>query len=117
MQKSVTRMGSLFGASGAAITSTAASICCIGPLGIAFLGVNGAILAASLKPYRFYFLGVSLLMLGWAHWTIRRKASRGAEGRACSIRTGRITKIILWTATAMWVAAVAIQFAADRYWL
>jgi hypothetical protein len=116
MRESITETGSLFGSIGVAVTSTAASICCIGPLGIALLGVNGAILAAALKPYRLYFLTASLLMLGFAHWAIGKK-DRNVKGEACSVRSGRIVRLVLWIATAMWFTAVLIQFAADRYWL
>ena len=116
MREEVGRTGSLFGAAGAALTSTAASICCIGPLGIALLGVNGAIWAAALKPYRFYFLSGSLLMVGYAHWSMRR-TDRCGDGEACSTRSRRFSGVVLWGATALWFAAVAIQFAADRYWI
>ena len=116
MREAAAETGSLFGSIGVALTSTAASICCIGPVGIALLGVNGVILAAALKPYRFYFLTASLLMLGYAHWTIRWK-DRNTTGEACPVRSGRIVTLVLWGATTMWFAAVLIQFAADRYWL
>lgn len=116
MRENVGKAGSLFGAASAALTSTAASICCIGPLGIALLGVNGAIWAAAIKPYRFYFLSGSLLLLGYAHWSMRR-GDRCGEGEACSTRPRRISRFVLWGATVLWFAAVAIQFAADRYWI
>jgi len=44
--------GSVAGAIGAALTSAAAALCCIGPLALTLLGVNGMILAAGLKPYQ-----------------------------------------------------------------
>lgn len=108
-------MGSLF----AGLTSTAASICCIGPLAITLLGVNGAILAAGIKPYRPYLLASSLLMLGFAFWRVygRRAHGVGATGESCPVNASRWTTLILWAAAAMWVAAVLIQVAADRYWL
>jgi hypothetical protein len=113
----VVRVGSLLGGAAAALTSTAASICCIGPLAITLLGVNGAILAAGVKPYQPYLLVASLLFIGFAYWAIygRRKASE--EDAQCSVRSGRIAKTVLWIASALWLAAVVIGFAADRYWL
>lgn len=116
MRDRLLEFGSVIGSAGAALTSSAASICCIGPIAISILGVNGAILAAGIKPYRFYILAGSLLMLGFAFWTVygRKKARAGA---ACSVSAGRVTKIVLWVAAVMWLAAVVIQFAADRYWL
>jgi hypothetical protein len=79
--------------------------------------VNGAILAAGLKPYRAYFLAASLVFIGLAFWAVyggRRKSNDGAQ---CSVRSGRIARVILWIASALWFGAVMIQFAADRYWL
>ncbi len=107
---------SLLGAAAAAVTSTAASICCIGPLAIALLGVNGAILAAAFKPYRFYLLAVSLGLLGGAFWSVYG-GPRARDGAACPARRGRRTKIILWTGAALWVAALVIQYLANRFWL
>ena len=109
----VVEQGSTLGAVGAALTSAAASICCIGPAGIALLGVNGAIFAAGLKPYRGYLLGGSFLLLAFAFWSTYRVLD--CE-RSCSVsRRGR--KVLLWTAAAVWMMSVVIQFAADRYWL
>ena len=105
----------VLGALGAVLTSTAASICCIGPAGIALLGVNGAIFAAGLKPYRIYLLSGSLVLIGLAFWLAYRPGTTRA--RACPVPIGRVKKTILWSSAALWVLALAIQFAADRYWL
>jgi hypothetical protein len=115
MWQLVTRLLSLTGATGSALTSAAASICCIGPAGIALLGVEGAILAAGIKPYRGYLLTGSLLLLGAAFWSVygRTVRSRGS----CPVRAGKVVRSILWVSLGIWVAAVVIQFAADRYWL
>jgi len=108
--------GATLGSVAAGATSAAASICCIGPIAIAILGVNGAILAAGIKPYRLYLLGGSLLMLGYAFWRLYRPSAR-AEAKACSVKTGLWSRVILWAAAVVWVFAVIIQVAADRYWL
>ncbi len=104
----------MLGGVGGAITSAAASICCIGPAGVALLGVNGAILAAGLKPYRTYLLGGSLLLLASAFWSAYGRMPRRG---ACPVGASRLVRWSLWLALALWVAAVAVQFAADRYWL
>ena len=54
MKERLVEIASSIVGAGTALTSAAASICCIAPAGIAILGVNGAILAAGLKPYRPY---------------------------------------------------------------
>lgn len=96
----------------AAFTSAVAAICCIGPLALTLLGVNGMIFAAGLKPYRFHLLGASALMLALAFWMIYRPLP--VDGAACSTRSARFTKIILWFATFVWVASFILQFVADK---
>lgn len=115
MKDRALRTTTLLGGMGAALTSTAASICCIGPAGIALLGVQGAILAAGIKPYRFYLLAGSLLLLALAFWSVYGRRLR--RGRACPVAAGRLVRSVLWVSLGMWLAAVVIQFAADRYWL
>lgn len=108
--------GSLVGGAAAALTSMAASICCIGPLAIALLGVNGAILAAAFKPYRPYLDGAAFVLLGAAFWSVYgRRPVR--DGAACPARTGRWTSVVLWTALALSVGALVAQYLATRLWL
>ncbi len=102
-------IGSLTGGVAAAVASAAASLCCIGPLALTLLGVNGMILAAGIKPYRWYLLVISLGLLALAFWgTYRPK--RSVNGSACPTRTRRVTRLVLWIATAVWLSATAIQF-------
>ena len=114
MNEQVIKSGSLAGAAASALASAAASICCIGPVAISILGVQGAILAAGIKPYRVYLLGASLVMLGLAFWSVY--FPRSASG-ACAVRAGRASRFIVWTAIFLWVAALVVQFVADRLWL
>ncbi len=109
-------LSALVGASSAALTSVASSICCIGPLAITLLGVNGAILGASIKPYRPYLLTTALVLLGFAYWRLM-KSPGGGEAAGCSIRAMRLQKMVLWVGVVIWVAAVIIGYAADQYWL
>ena len=111
MKRQVAEAGSLAGAIGAAFTSGIAAICCIGPLALTLLGVNGMIFAAGLKPYRFYLVGASALMLGLAFWMVYRPVP--VQGAVCSTRAARYTRVILWSATVVWVAAFILQFVAD----
>ena len=116
MNRNVTQAGSLIGGVAGALTSAAASICCIGPLALTLLGVNGAIIAAGLKPYRPYLLAASLVLIGAALFGVYRRKPAVA-GVACDVRAGRIAKAVVWFALAIWVGAFLIGFAADRYWL
>jgi len=109
-------LSALAGASSAALTSVASSICCIGPLAITLLGVNGAILGAAIKPYRPILLGVALVLLAFAYWRFMNSRDR-SDHAACSIRAMQLQKIVLRTGTAIWILAVIIGYAADQYWL
>jgi len=116
MSKRLFQAGSVVSGTVAAVTSAAASICCIGPLAIALLGVNGAILAAAFKPYRVYLLSGSLVLLAGAFWSAYRRAPpRG--GAACPVPAGRWTRLVLWVALGLWIGAVIIQYLANRLWL
>ena len=112
MRREVVEAGSLGGAVGAALTSAAAGLCCIGPLALTLLGVNGMILAAGLKPYRFHLHALSSLMLALAFWTIYRPV-RG-PALACPTGTGRVTRVVLWFASVVWIVALVLQFVADK---
>jgi len=109
-------VGSVVGSAVTALTSAAASVCCIGPLAIALLGVNGAILAAAFKPYRVYLLSGSLILLAGAFWSAYRPAPV-RNGAACPVPTGRWTRLVLWVALGLWIGAVVIQYLANRLWL
>src|SRR5258708_12999763 len=56
-------LGSVVGSAVTALTSAASSVCCIGPLAITLLGLNGVILAAAFQPYPWSILPPSLLLL------------------------------------------------------
>ena len=93
----------------------ASSICCIGPLAITLLGVNGAILGAAIKPYRPILLTVAAILLAFAYWRLRRSQDV-VEGAICSIQAMRLQKTVLWAGVVIWIAAVGIGYAADQYW-
>ncbi|MGH7563444.1 MAG: mercuric transporter MerT family protein [Gemmatimonadota bacterium] len=115
-------LGSGIAGGGAALASVAASVCCLGPVAIAVLGVQGAILAAGIKPFRTPLLAGSFALLALAFWgAYRRPAARPGrpvEGApACRIGARRTTRIVLWVAAALWVGAVLIQFLVNLTWL
>ena len=110
----ITNVGTAAGAAGAAGASLAASICCIGPIAITLLGVQGAILAAGIKPYRPILLSVSAVLLLLAHWSLHRPIFGGVS---CGVAAGGFRKKLVWASTGLWVVALFIQFFADRFWL
>ncbi len=77
-----------------------ASICCIGPLVFALLGISGAAFAQRFEPLRPYFLVVTYALLGGAfYFTYRPSQAACGPGAACEMpRTNRFGKAMLWFA-------------------
>ncbi len=92
--QSVTLAGSVIG-------GVLASICCIGPLVFALLGISGAALAHRFEPFRPYFLVATYALLGGAfYFTYRPAQAECGPGGACEMpRVNRAGKIMLWIAT------------------
>ena len=116
MKRPFYELGSVVGSAVTALTSAAASVCCIGPLAITLLGVNGVILAAAFKPYHWYILAGSFLLLvlafRGAYWGWRVR-----PGAACGVRAGRATRLVLWVSATVWLAAVAVNLFVTEFWL
>jgi len=78
------------------VAATAASVCCIGPVVAAVLGA-GALGAASTRfePYRPWFLGLTLILLGVGFASTYRREPECADG-TCPPASQRTAKIVLW---------------------
>ena len=64
---------------GGIVSAIATSLCCIGPLPVAILGVTavGSDFIGAMKPYRPYFMTLTALLLGYAWWsTLRSRSGR-----------------------------------------
>lgn len=101
-------VSSATGGLAAAIASVFAALCCIGPSTVAVLGAGGALAAASLKPYRPYLLLASLAMILYGFWRAYRTTGLNRQGVTCPTRLGRFTRIALWLAAIIWVAAAVL---------
>jgi copper chaperone CopZ len=90
---------------GAVLMASLASICCLGPLVLASLGLGGLGSSAGLIEYRPVFLGITAVLLGMAFFlTYRRREVKCADG-LCEFRSGsRTMKVALWGITASVVA-------------
>lgn len=108
---------------GGLVTALLASVCCIGPLIFAALGVGmGAtgFLAGTagflkaLLPYRPWFIGVTVLLLGTGFYlAYRRPAQRCTPGTACAGTGGtRPSRTLLWI-----MATLAVVLVLAPYWL
>jgi mercuric ion transport protein len=97
---------------GAVVSGLLASVCCIGPLVLAMLGIGGAGLLARFEGYRPIFTAATLALLGAGFWLAYRKP-KVVEGDACgceSPKANRLRRALPWIAT-----VVAIIFWASPY--
>ncbi len=101
-------MKAALGSVGAAV---AASACCIGPVVFSLLGA-GALSAAStrLEPYRPWFIGTTVALLGGAFYAAYRPvpANAACEDGTCAPTSRRTAKILVWIAAVL--AAVLVTF-------
>lgn len=100
---------SLMASIGSILSAFVASVCCVGPLLFALLGIGGAGLIVQLDPYRPYLVLATLALLGAGFWF-----SYGRPRAAASLRTkpgiicacpspsaNRAGRALLWTATVL----------------
>ncbi len=103
---------------GALVSAFVASICCIGPLVFALLGISGMGLILKLEPYRTYLLTAALLLLSAAFYFAYRKPepTEGADASpecACPMpQANRAGKIVLWVATVLVVLFLPFPYVA-----
>ncbi len=86
---------------GAVISSLLAAACCLGPL--VLLGLGGGWIALAMKPYRPYFLVVTILLLGAAFYLVYRKpVAECGPGESCTMpRSRRAGEVLLWLVTVL----------------
>ena len=99
-----------FGAMGAAL---AASVCCIGPLVLALLGLGGGALLLKFEPLRPYFLAGTGLLLAVAFYvTYRRPPAESCQpGAVCANPASRKgQKIVLWIVTGIVLLLAAFPY-------
>jgi mercuric ion transport protein len=98
---------------GAVASAVAASVCCLGPLVLALLGLGGGVLLLKFEPYRLYFLGTTALFLGAAFYLAYRRPPPGecAPGSACDRPSSRNRqKIVLWIVTVIVALTAAFPY-------
>ncbi|MCH7760509.1 hypothetical protein IIA15_03780 [candidate division TA06 bacterium] len=93
MKEKATAVGAVFAAVGA-------SLCCTGPLVLAALGLGGIGFVHSVAKYQNFFIPLTILFLGSAHYfTWRKKEKCGPDGVCVTPKGDRLRKVILWVAT------------------
>jgi copper chaperone CopZ len=94
---------------GAVVAAIVASLCCIGPVVVALIGIGSIGAFAAFEAYRPYLVGVTVLLLGLAFYLAYRKREVMCEDGSCKIESaGKWNKLTVWLAAAL--AAVAIAF-------
>ena len=97
----------LFLGIGTTIAALSASLCCILPIAVAVLGAGSAAFAAQMEPLRPWFLGFTVLFLGFGFYRAYRPEAC-APGESCAAPVNRRrTRTILWTVTALAVTLTA----------
>ncbi|MCL6480257.1 MAG: cation transporter [Firmicutes bacterium] len=99
----------IVGAIGAALL---ASVCCLGPVVLAGLGLGAVAVAQSFAPYRPLFLALTALFLGAGFYFAYRKPKQATcEGAVCEApRAARWGRPLLWLATMLVIALVAFPY-------
>ena len=94
----------------AVISAFLASLCCLGPLAFAALGLGGAGLLVKFEPYRPYFIAITLALLGLGFYITYRKpavaklagAQAAPDDCGCEHpKSNRVGKVMLWIATVL----------------
>lgn len=85
---------------GSLLTAFLSSLCCIGPLILALLGIGGLGFVTQFERYRPFFIVLTILLLGGAFSLTYGRRTACGPGNTCERRgVGRLQHIVLWTAT------------------
>ncbi len=90
-----------------------ASICCLGPLMLVAIGVNGAWIGnvTVFEPYRPIFIGTALVALFFAYRSIFRPEQACKPESVCAMpHVNRAQKIIFFIVAALTGAALAFPY-------
>lgn len=106
-------MNEKVGALGAIGAAVLASVCCIGPVLLAGLGLGAVTSAQQFAPLRPYFLALTAVFLGLGFYFAYRKPEQAAvcNGGVCETpKLARWGRPLLWTAVILVVALVTFPY-------
>jgi mercuric ion transport protein len=95
-----------------------ASICCIGPIAAAFLGLTSFAALAKYEPLRPFFIAITIAFLAGSFYLAYRKrpAETCEPGSLCEKRNvPRFTRVLLWSVTAF--VLVVLTFPTWSVWV
>lgn len=85
------------------LSAATASLCCVGPVLLAVLGVGGLGAGAFVGEHHWYFIAGAALLLGLS-WYAYLKERRRCQTERCEMAGGKLTRITLPLATLMVIA-------------
>jgi mercuric ion transport protein len=92
------------------LAAVGASLCCIQPVAVALLGVGSAALGAKLEFLRPWLAGLTVLILGFAHYRAYKPVECGPED-ACAVPANRSRhRLLLWLVTVVAIALMAFPY-------
>jgi mercuric ion transport protein len=109
------------GLAASALAAFAASICCIGPIAAAFLGLTSFGALVKYEPYRPLLTVVTLAFLGGAFYlAYRTRPVEACEPRYLCATNGatrvqRVNRVVLWIVTA--IVLVILTFPIWSNWI
>lgn len=93
------------------IAGVIASLCCIGPGVVLFLGFGSIAAFSVFELYRPYFILVSFILISLAFYLAYRKKKVKCEDGSCKVENAsKKTKIGVWTFTLLSVLAVGFPY-------
>ncbi|GBC76557.1 Copper chaperone CopZ [bacterium HR08] len=101
------------------IAAITASLCCLGPIVAAVVGLGSFGAAAVFETWRPYLLGVTFGLLGLGfYFTYRKQEVHCADRSVCATRpsVGRWNKILLWLATGLVIAFATFPYYSGAVW-
>ncbi len=80
------------------LSAVMASVCCVGPVLLAALGLGGLGVGAFIGAYHWYFIGGATVVLGFA-WLNFLRERRRCQTERCEMAGGKLARITLPLAT------------------
>jgi mercuric ion transport protein len=104
------------------VSAFAASICCVGPLAAAFLGLIGLGALVRFEPYRPYLAALTLTLLAGAFYLTYRPKSAAAcaPGSLCAEagpdRVQKLNRAVLWLVTVVVLVVLTLPTWSSWIW-
>lgn len=96
---------------GGVIAAVIASLCCIGPVIVVFLGVGSIAAFSVFEAYRSYLIGLTVAFIGLAFYFTYRKREIKCEDGTCKIESAsKWAKTGVWSATILTILAIGFPY-------